>query len=211
MKQFKEKLIPVKKNTTTKAETSKTGSEKEMMNVLLDALQNRVFVENHPDENEIDNSDVCASVTMSHDCTSTETDINNDADTTIEGFTQENLSKCITKKTAFSSKGPSEIRLVNSKDSNFDHGTVNGYRSLIHAQNTDVSKSTLDPLVMRFERIADVLDRPNGVDEAVKTIALMSLINPTTVCSAKCPFEKLEDENDFFQTIIHRVKCIKLP
>lgn len=212
MKQFKEKILPVKKNNTIKAETNKSGSEKEMMNVLLDALQNRVFVDNYPVKNVIDNSNLYTHITMTDDHTNTETDVYNDADATTEGFAKENLAKYITEKMASSStKGHEEVRLVNSEVSNFDHSTANKARSLIHAYNTDVSQSSLDPLVMRFEQIADVLDRPNGVDEAVKTIALMSIINPTTVCNVKCPFAKLEDENDFLQSIIQKLKCIESP
>lgn len=69
-------------------------------------------------------------------------------------------------------------------------------------------KMSPDPLLMRFKRISDMLDRPDGVDEALKSaIASTATMAPSIALDhVKCPFDTLVDDKALTESVLTRLK-----
>lgn len=66
-----------------------------------------------------------------------------------------------------------------------------------------------DPLLSRFSRMVDVLDRPDGgVDEAFRA-AVES--GGGSVGTVRCPFDKLVDDEALIESVLTRLKCLHSP
>lgn len=84
------------------------------------------------------------------------------------------------------------------------------YHNPPKVRKTNGKKST-DPIVMRLRRISDMLDRPDGVDEALKwaTASAATLVPSITLDRVKCPFDTLVDDNALAETVLHRLKTLR--
>lgn len=76
--------------------------------------------------------------------------------------------------------------------------------------DVDASRPPDDPLLERFVRLADMLDRPDGVDEAVRAVlTIPSFLNRSAVLDERCPFDRLVDDDEQLVTsIVRRLRCL---
>lgn len=67
----------------------------------------------------------------------------------------------------------------------------------------------LDPLLSRFSRMVDALDRPDGgVDEAFRAAVEFG---GGSVGAVRCPFDKLVDDEALIESVLTRLKCLHSP
>lgn len=76
----------------------------------------------------------------------------------------------------------------------------------IRTKYSGVSRSSIGPLVLRFAKVINMLDRSDGVDEAIKTIGIPTALKNSAVLEVKCPFDKIVDEEALVKTILKKLK-----
>lgn len=69
-------------------------------------------------------------------------------------------------------------------------------------------KKSSDPILMRFRQIIDVLDRPNGVDEAYKSATAWTSNLSITLDHVEFPLNTIVDDNALVESVLQRLKTL---
>jgi len=170
--------------------TKLTESEKNALNVLMNGLRNRVFGRAGTGRPTVGSRR-----------------------TTIVGPTDNraiNVDGRAAAKNRVIAKTIDDDRCVAVGRSAFGPETRKGPTESLQSGNpTDRPKSSVGPYASRLQRIVDLLNRPDGVDEAIETI--MNIRAPIEL-DAKCPFDTVVDDRALMESIstglerLHRLK-----
>lgn len=98
------------------------------------------------------------------------------------------------------------VRFRNSKKSIRSSKTMNSGKRNIRTISPGVTKPSFSPLVLRFAQVINVLDRSNGVDEAMKTLGISTILKNSVVFDVKCPFDKIVGEEALVKSILKKLK-----
>lgn len=83
---------------------------------------------------------------------------------------------------------------------------TSGKRDVRNKYLQGISKSSFNPVVLRFAQMINVLGRSNGVDLAIKTIGIPTILENSAVFDVKCPFDNVVDEEALVKTILKKLK-----
>jgi hypothetical protein len=98
------------------------------------------------------------------------------------------------------------VRFGNSNKFKRFSRMMNSEKRNIRTISSGVTKPLYSPLVLRFAHVINVLDRSDGVDEAMQTLGISTILKNSAVFDVKCPFDKMVGEEALVKSILKKLQ-----